>query len=950
MKKNHINVSILLLLFCNLCAFSSQAQNNTLSTEAKLPTNPLEVKATTAAKEVATNWKKTGATYTISGTELERMATTNLLNALNGRIPGLTVIAGSGETGYDNPSFAIRGQSSWNTKTNNMLVYLDGFEVDMGAITSLSAYEVESVSVVTDPTELAKYGFSGDGMISILTKKGSSNGKPVISFHSRYGMQSAVQLPTVLNAYDYTRLYNQARQNDGLPIKYANPDLYNAGGDPIHPNVDWYNEVLKSSAPTQNYNISFRGGSDKAKYFLILDHARNEGLYRNASELDKDFGTNAIYKKYNLRANIAVELSRNLTVKSELSGKIEDRDTPAGFTATNLFNNLLSTPSSSFPIKNPDGTWATNSDHDFNPVELLKQGGVYNGHTRNMQANFSFIEKLDMITNGLELNGGVSFSNQYMGNYLKSFSVPTYELTKDANDNPILDASGKYVYKKHGTVGSSISDGEVSHWNRSTYQLGLDYNRSFGLHTISAMALAKRQSYSYNGLVYEYRTQGVSSAVSYDYAKKYVLNASLGYMGTASLGDADHYGLFPAVGAGWVVSNEEFLKDNAVLNYFKLRGSFSSTGSLNQDFRFKDRQWAVSGSPGWNVGTTSVTYKGGRSEGSIGNPDFSWESKSTFDIGFEATILNNLTATFDLFHEKRTGIIQLPSAEIPLYAGFNLPYLNTGEVTNKGFEATLRYDGKLSDFEYYVGVNASFARNKIDYMSEVAQPYSYLYSTGYRIDQSRGLVSDGFYQISDFDALGNLNAGVVKSSYANVKPGDLKYKDQNNDNIINDYDSKPMKFSKIPEWTMGVNVGFKFKGFDVDAFFEGVTNRTVIMPSAYTQPFAGGNNITPFSLNAWTPETAFTANSPRLTTQTNLNNTQSSDFWMRDGSFIKLRSLELGYTVPKIGIFKHFDTIRAFANGTNLFVWDKITALEAEDLSMGYPLMKSVSVGLNIVF
>lgn len=235
-------------------------------------------------------------------------------------------------------------------------------------------------------------------------------------------------------------------------------------------------------------------------------------------------------------------------------------------------------------------------------------------------------------------------------------------------------------------------------------------------------------------------------------------------------------------------------------------------------------------------------------------------------------------------------------------------------------------------------------------MSEVAQPYSYLYSTGYRIDQSRGLVSDGFYQVADFDALGNLNAGVVKSSYANVKPGDLKYKDQNSDNIINDYDKTPMKFSRIPEWTMGVNVGFKFKGFDVDAFFEGVTNRTVIMPSAYTQPFAGGNNITPFSLNAWTPETAFTANSPRLTTQTNLNNTQSSDFWMRDGSFIKLRSLELGYTVPKIGIFKHFDTIRAFANGTNLFVWDKITALEAENLSMGYPLMKSVSVGLNIVF
>jgi len=950
MKKNHIKLSILLLLFCNLCVVNSQAKNSKiLKAEIQLA-DSTKIARTKAGKELAGNWKKTGATFTISGSELEHMATSNLLNALNGRLPGLTVISGSGETGYDSPSFAIHGQSSWNTKTNNMLVYLDGFEVDMGALSSLSANEVESVSVVSDATELAKYGFSADGVITVITKKGKVNKKPIISFHSRYGMQSAVELPTVLNAYDYTRLYNQARQNDGLPIKYANPDLYKNPNDPIHPNVDWYNEMLKSSAPIQNYNISFRGGSDKAQYFLILDHVNNEGLYKNANEIDKDYGTNALYKKYNLRANIAVQLSKNFSIKSELSGKIEDRNTPAGFTASTLFANLLNTPSSSFPVKNPNGTWATNSDHDFNPVELLKQAGVYNGHTRNMQANITFVEKLDMLTPGLALNGGVSFSNQYMGAYLKSFTVPTYELTKDANDNPITDASGNYVYKQHGAVASSISDGEVSHWNRSTYQLGLDYNRSFGLHSVSAMVQAKRQNYSYNGLVYEYRTQGISSAVSYDYAKKYVLNVSLGYMGTDNLGDAKHYGLFPSVGAGWVISNEEFLKDNGVIDFLKIRGSFSSTGSLDQDYRFNDKQWAVNNSAGWNVGTTSVTYKSGRSEGAIGNPNTSWETKKSFNLGIETTILKYLTAMIDIFSEKRTGIIQRPSAEVPSYAGFNLPYLNTGKVSNKGFDATLRYDGKVSDFEYYVGTNVSFARNKIDYMSEVAQPYSYLYATGYRIDQSRGLQCLGYYQTSDFDASGSLNKGVVKSSYANVKPGDLKYKDQNNDGIINDYDKVPMKYSKLPEWTMGLNVGFKYKGFDLDAFFEGVTNRTVVMPASYTQPFAGGNNITPFSLNSWTPETALTATSPRLTTQTNLNNTQSSDFWMKDGSFIKLRSLEVGYTLPQVGFLKKINSIRVYANGTNLFIWDKIDSLEAENLSMGYPLMKSVSLGLNIVF
>ncbi len=950
MKKRFKNIFVLLLTFGCLYSNAKGRVDTTSKTNRQLADSTQEHSLQFGVM-TEKNWRNTGVVYTISGKELEKMTTANLLNALNGRIPGLTVVAGSGEPGYDNPSFAIRGQSSWNTKNNNMLVYMDGFEVDLGSIVSLSANEVESISVLTDPSTLAMYGFSGDGVISVTTKKGINSKKASISLNSHVGYQGAVQLPTVLNAYDYTRLYNQARQNDGLPVKYANPELYKSTNDPIHPNVDWYNEVLKSNAPIQNYNISFRGGGDKARYFLILDHANYSGLYKNADEIDKDFGTNALYKKYNLRANIAIQLSKNFSVKSELSGKIEDRVTPSGFSASSLFSNLLSTPAASFPVKNPNGSWATNSEHDFNAVELLKQGGVYTGHTRNMQANFSFNEKLDAITKGLGFNGGVAFSNQYMGYYNKSFKVPTYELSKDANDNPVTDANGGYIYKVHGSVSSSINDAEVSHWNRSSFQLGLDYNRSFGAHTVTGLVLARRHNYSYNGLAYEFRTQGISSNVTYDYAKKYIVNLSMGYMGTASLGDdAKHYHLFPSVGAAWVISNEDFMKNSTVINYLKLKGSYGEMGSLDQDYRFKDHQWASSGAAGWIVGTTSTTSKSGWTEGSLGNPDFSWETKKAFNLGLDATLFNTLTATLNVFNEKRTGIIQRPSAEVPSYTGFNLPYINSGKVTNKGLEALLRYNGKVSNFEYYIGTSASFARNKIDYMSEVAQPYSYLYSTGYRIDQMRGLVCEGYYQTSDFNASGNLNNGVVKSSYANVKPGDLKFRDQNNDGIINDYDKVPVKYSRLPEWTMGLNLGFKVFGFDFDAFFEGVTNRTVVMPAQYTQPFVNNNNITPFSLNAWTPETAGTATSPRLTTQANLNNSQSSDFWMRDGSFIKLRSIELGYTVPKVGIFKQINTIRLSVNGTNLFIWDKVKSLEAENLSMGYPLMKAASFGLNVIF
>jgi TonB-linked SusC/RagA family outer membrane protein len=933
------------ILFCGLLTGNMKAQNEAPA-KSNL-TDSVSGKLTSAEKSVDENLLNTGASYTISGKELERMTTGNFLNTLNGRIPGLTVNTGSGEPGYDNPTFNIRGMSSWNAKSNNILVYLDGFEVSLDALVPLSASEVESVTVLKDAATMAFYGFSGDGILLVTTKKGK-RGKTVISMNAHYGVQSAIQLPKVLDAYDYTRLYNKARQNDGLPIKYADPELYKSTNDPVHPNVDWYNEMINSASPIQNYNISFSGGSDKAKYFLLLDHANYSGVYKNADQIDKDYGTNALYKKYNIRGNIEIQLSKNLSINSEVSGKIEDRITPAGFSASDLFSKLLQLPSAAFSIKNPDGTWGTNATNQFNPVHLLQTAGVYTGHTRNLQTNFSFKEKLDMITKGLSLNGGISFSNKYMGNYTKSFTVPTYELKKDANDNPILDVNGNYTYQKYGTLASSISDGGVSFWKRSTFLAGLNYDRSFGLHSIRAIALAKRQNYSYNGLIYEFRTQGVSGEVTYDFSKKYIADITMAYMGSDNLGSAKCYGMFPAVGLGWVVSNEEFLKNSAIVNYLKLRSSYGMVGNLDDDYRFRDKQWGTYADNVWYTGDTDG--KAGRSEGSIGNPDFSWEETKEFNIGFDATLLKNLSVTFDMFDQKKTGILQSPTGEVPAYTGFKLPVLNTGKVSNHGFEAIIKYSGTISSFQYHVGATAAFSRNKIDYKSEDAQPEAYLYQTGYRIDQWRGLVSDGYYQTSDFDVNGALNAGVIKSAYSNVKPGDLKYKDIHKDGIINDYDKIPIDYTSTPEWTMGFNAGFNFKGFDFDAFFEGVTNRTLTMPAAYTQPFMNNNNITPFSLNAWTPETAATATSPRLTTQANLNNTQGSDFWFRDGSYIKLRSVELGYTIPKVGFFKKMNTVRMYVNGTNLITWDKITALEAENLSMGYPLLKAVSFGLNVVF
>nr|WP_184548822.1 SusC/RagA family TonB-linked outer membrane protein [Mucilaginibacter sp. FT3.2]MBB6233292.1 TonB-linked SusC/RagA family outer membrane protein [Mucilaginibacter sp. FT3.2] len=949
MKKEYIKLFAWIFSLCGFSAVSAQTTN--VTTADTIKTDKIKPKTVDYGLRTEKEWRNTGAVFTLKGEELTHMMAGNLLNTLQGRIPGLTVVTGSGEPGYDNPTLYVRGQSSWNIAGNQVIIYLDGFQVDMGAIASLSAYEIESVTLLKDAAVTAIYGLQGGaGVLSIRTKKGANLPKTQITVNGRYGILSAVQLPTTMNAYDYTRLYNQALANDGLPSKYANPALYKASNDPFHPNVNWYDEVLKKNSTIQDYNFSFRGGNDMAKYFVLMNYTDFQGLYKNANAIDKDFGTNARYNKINLRANIELQLSKSLSVEANITGITEDKNTPAGFTATNLFNNLLGIPSAAFPVKNPNGTWGNSSVYNFNPVELLQQNGVYNSHTRNLQTNFGFVEKLDVITPGLAFNGSLSFSNQYIGTYQKLFTVPSYEITKDANDQPVRDGSGNVVYKTIGTVSQSIADGGNQHWNRNAVKIGFDYNRSFGKNTFSGMLLGQREGYSHDGLVYQIRTQGLSGNVTYDYDQKYIVNLSAAYNGSADFAPGHRYGFFPAVGLGWIASKEKFLKDVTAIDFLKVRASYGTTGNINEAFRFLNEQWAV-GANGWIVGTNNAA-KGGMTEGAFANMNASWEQKTTLNVGIDLKLWKKLSATVDVFTEKRTGILEIPSANVPQYTGFNLQYANTGEVKNKGFEAALNFNDNINTFQYNLGFSAAFARNKITKRSENAQPYSYLYTQGYRLGQMKGLVFKGFYQQSDFDATGKLKAGVPASSYANVKPGDLKFADQDGNGIINDNDKVPLGYAKLPEITLGFNLGFKYKGFDFDAYGEGVLHRTVsLLDDAYlyTHPFVvSGNSITPFSANSWTPATANTATTPRLSTLSNANNDQESDFWFRNGNFFKLRSVELGYTLPRKSFLKKLDAIRFFVNGTNLIVWDKIDNLEAERLSMGYPLMKVVSFGVKV--
>lgn len=945
MKKDYKNFLAWMLAFCSYSAVNAQTAKTTPADTIKTANSSYK-DIVDGGLRIQKSWRNTGAVFTLSGEDLTRMTSGNLLNTLQGRIPGLTVVTGSGEPGYDNPTFYMRGQSSWNIQGNQVLIYLDGFQVDMGAITGLSAYEIESVTLLKDAAALAVYGLEGGaGVLSIRTKKGIVSDKTQVFINGKYGILSPIDLPKVMDAYGYTTNYNNALTNDGLPIKYANPELYKATNDPFHPNVNWYDELLKKTSAIQDYNFGFRGGNNTAKYFVLMNYTNFEGMYKNADIIDKDFGTNAKYTKLNLRANIELQLNKNLVVTANISGITEDRNTPSGFTASQVFNNIMAIPAAAFPVKNPNGTWGNSSVYKFNPVQLLQQNGIYQSHTRNLQTNFSFVQKLDKLTPGLDLKGEVSFANQYVGIYQKQFSVNSYEIVgQDPNTkNPI------YGTTPVTPISQSSSDGGGAHWNRTSVRLGFDYDRTFGKSTFTGMIQARRQGYTHDGIVYQVRTQGIAGNVTYDYDKKYIVDLSGSYSGSADFAPGHRYGWFPAVGLGWIASKEDFLKDNQTINFLKLRASYGTVGNINEAYRFLYQQFAV-GAPGWITGSGN-NYQGGLTEGPFANLDFAWEKKTTLNVGVDFTLWKNLSGTLDVFTEKRKGILEIPSASVPDYTGFNLQYANTGEVQNKGLEASLRYEQNANKFKYYVGGSIAYARNKIIKRSENPQPFSYLYTQGYEIGQMKGLVYQGFYQQSDFDANGALKQGVVASSYTNVKPGDLKFKDQDGNGIINDYDKVPLNYNKLPEITLGFNLGFKYAGFDFDAYLQGVLHRTVSLLDdayTYTHPFVYNNNISEFSANAWTPATANTATSPRLSTLANPNNDQQSDFWMRNGNFLKLRSVELGYTIPQVGFLKKVDAVRVFVNGTNLFTWDKIENLEAERLSMGYPLVKAVTFGMKV--
>lgn len=904
----------------------------------------------------------TSAISTIKGKELLKTFNVNLVNKLNGRLAGLTVSQGGNEPGFNSAGINSRGRSSYQGINDGPLILIDGF---LGNFEQLVPEEIEEISLLKDASATGIYGFRGANGVLLVTTKRGKNSPLKVTFSSQLGFTQATQLPKTLNAFDYATLYNEAAVNDGKAPLYDNTALeaYRTGSNPIaYYDVNWYDQVTRKTAPVSNYNLNFNGGSSTVKYFLSLNAVNNQGLL-------KDFGkgnpesSNSTYSRYNFRSNVEVQVNKRFSATLLLGGNLEDKFNPFQIAAGSTFNTISLIPANSFPVYIPNGSFDINNapipDNSYasgsfsNPLANLANTGFTQYTGRTFQSAFKLKHELDFITPGLSVASAISFNNYFQGVSSKTKQVQSYKITPNGN-NPLYSTA--IPDPNFALVGG---EGTVGQNRVFAFQGFLNYKRTFGKHDISGLLFynsdnnnVERSQPTTSGPnnAFPYKTNGGGTRITYVNSKKYIGEFTLGYMGSENFAKGKRYGFFPAGSIGWIASNEDFLKQNKTISFLKLRASYGIAGSDDIGGRFLFEQRYPNGAS-YLFGTATANSL---IEGRTANPNITWEKEKKANIGLDATFFNQLNVSLDLFNQDRYDILSLSAGggNIPSYLGFNqLPFINEGKVNNKGFEAVLGYNTKANhQLTFFASANVFYAKNKIEYGGETSQPNAGQLRTGYTIGVPIGLVALGLFQTQD-----EINTSAKPIGTA-LKIGDIRYADIGGpqgvpDGIIDENDVKQIGNTSLPNLTVGLNMGLKYKGFDLDVVIQAVGQRTVTLSGNNYSQFQNANqSATALAFERFTPNNT-AAEFPRLSLNGNQNNYRYSSFYQRNGDFIKLRSAELGYSFSKDLLTKiKLDNARVFVNGTNLFSIDHIKSGDPEALGTGYPPTRTISFGARLNF
>ncbi|MDR3218724.1 MAG: TonB-dependent receptor [Dysgonamonadaceae bacterium] len=911
-----------------------------------------------------------GAISQITAKDLGRASVPNLTNSLAGRASGIITIMGSGKPGDDNSTIYVRGQATPNG--SSPLVLVDGMERDWKEIETV---DIESLSILKDASATAVFGVRGaNGVILITTKRGQL-GKPTMKISYESSFQQAIRLPKYLRSFDYASLLNEALRNDNKDAMYTPEDLehYRLGDSPYtHPDNDYYQDLLNDMASQHLINTSVSGGTEFVKYYISANYMTQEGLYREIK--NDNYPTNNRYTRSSVRSNVDFNITKTTSLGIDLTGRVELRNQPNNNSA--IFDRIQKLAPNWQPYINPDGSTNNNTRDLFNPTLMISKMGYRWNYANVLEAGVKLDQKMDFITQGL--------SFKFQGGYNSKYNSQRY-----INEEP--DA---WLYTKLGSYQKSLDRVETSYStsrgdaNRNTsIQFSLNYAHRFNKHQVSALALYLQDQY-WNDQDVPYSRLGWVGRTTYSYFDRYFFELNAGYNGSTNFAKDKRYALFPAVSLGWLISGEKFWEENIkVIDYLKIRGSYGEVGNDEMgSYKYFYEQIYYQRSGGDGDGSYYFGIPPGLTadkllvEGKLGNANVTWERALKSNIGVDMKMFNSkLSFSGDIFREKRVDILGIPY-NTPLVLGMGnpsdsnrgLPPGNINEVENRGFDLELSFRGKANGFNYFIKGNYTFARNKYLKIDEQNVIYDWQSKKGKPIGQIFGLTDIGLYQKEDFrlDANGNLlltdgfptlNEGLPVPSYGSVYPGDCKYLDLNNDNVIDQYDIGDIGKSKVPEYSYGITLGGEYKSFDFNILFQGAGGANMPLSQFavwefYTSSGSTGK-VMEHHLGRYNPEDPSswtTATYPLLHYGSNSNNHQSSTRWLFDRSYLRLKNIEIGYTLSKQWISNlHLSSVRVFASGTNLFTWDKMMSWDPESSSetgSAYPQLRRWSLGINVVF
>lgn len=900
----------------------------------------------------------TGAVESVKAKELEKMTVVNTTTALSGKLPGLVLKQSSGKPGSDDPTLSIRGFGS-------PLIIVDGTQ--QGNFGNLDMQDIESISVLKDASAAIYGAQAGNGVILVTTKRGTS-GKPKIAFNSAYTLSTPTRYPAMMNAGEYAELYNEAQLNDGVAtqnLRFSQDAIthYRSQDDPAnYPNTNWYKVATRKFAPQQINNLNIDGGNESAKYFFSLGQASQGGLWKSGDSR---------FNRYNVRSNLDVKINKSLSASVDISGRKENRSDP-NISVNDIFLDILrSQPiygaTYPDPTKYPalgrvgaNGLNATQKD----VVGYVNDERNYFTGTFKLRYDFPFIKNL-------YAEGRLTYykDDDYNKNWSQQFSTYNYDRAHD-------------IYSLVSVNGLNALTESQANNRRTTEQYSLNYDTKFGKNSLKGLVLFEGISGNGNnfsgnrinyistavqqlfaggtdnqtttGTAYEDGRASYIGRLNYGFDSKYLLETTVRYDGSPKFASDRRWGFFPSVSLGWIISQEKFMSKFHWIDNLKLRVSYSNTGNDNTgNFQYLtgyqyNGTYIVGSSPQQTIVSTGLA-----------NPYITWENLHNYNVGLDTRLFGAISVTMDVFYRKREGILATQATSLPYSFGAVLPAENINSQDNRGFELVLGYRKNLGDFNLGLTGNISYSRAKWLHYEEPTytdpDQIRIYKRTGKWVDQTFGYITDGFFQSKQQIAGWSINQDGANNT--TLKPGDLIYKDLNNDGKIDWKDQSSIGNGQIPNWYYGLNMDFSWKNFSLNALWQGATGFnfqiTADAQSTFTQD---QNGYEYFYKNRWTPERP-DAQYPRASIGLPANQNRFSDFWYKSGAYLRLKSLMLAYSLPKQLVAKHgFPDVSVFIAGTNLLTFDNLSHFgydpEAPSYNNGlyYPQQSTYTLGLRAKF